>query len=253
MNRRGLSVADRRWLSTARRSALVQSTHARRRTAILAGPPYQAYDPVVSCPCSVSIRRLVLVLVVAASAVAALPARGQDPHRQHDHAAGLPPVTLPAGSIVTEADVRFMQGMIAHHAQAVVMSRMAEAREASPRVLKLARKIDFAQAGEIALMQDWLRAYDQFVPDTASWRGMTMPGMLTTAQLALMEASRGSLFDRLFLELMIGHHQGALLMVSDLLKSPRAAQEVDINVFANDVETTQTAEIGLMRQMLLDR
>jgi len=201
----------------------------------------------------VSIRRLVLVLVVAASAVTALPARGQDPHRQHDHAAGLPPVTLPAGSIVTEADVRFMQGMIAHHAQAVVMSRMAEAGEASPRVLKLARKIDFAQAGEIALMQDWLRAYDQFVPDTSSWRGMTMPGMLTTAQLALMEASRGSLFDRLFLELMIGHHQGALLMVSDLLKSPRAAQEVDINVFANDVETTQTAEIGLMRQMLLDR
>ncbi len=165
----------------------------------------------------------------------------------------MPPVTLPAGSIVTEADVRFMQGMIAHHAQAVVMSRMAVSRAASPRVLKLARKIDLAQAGEIALMQGWLRAYDQFVPDTSSWRGMTMPGMLTTAQLARMEDAHGGDFDRLFLELMIGHHQGALLMVSDLLKSPRAAQEVDINVFANDVETTQTAEIGLMRQMLLDR
>ena len=68
-----------------------------------------------------------------------------------------------------------------------------------------------------------------------------------------MDASRGGDFDRLFLQLMIKHHQGALLMVTDLLKSPRAAQEVDINVFANDVETTQTAEIGLMRQMLLDR
>ena len=165
----------------------------------------------------------------------------------------MPPVTLPAGSIVTEADVRFMQGMIAHHAQAVVMSRMAVARAASPRVLTLARKIDLAQAGEIALMQGWLRAYAQFVPDTSSWRGMTMPGMLTTAQLARLDGSRGGDFDRLFLELMIAHHQGALLMVSDLLKSPRAAQEVDINVFANDVETTQTAEIGLMRQMLLDR
>ncbi len=167
--------------------------------------------------------------------------------------AGMPPVTLPAGSLVTEADVRFMQGMIAHHAQAVVMSRMAGARGASARVLKLAQKIDLAQAGEIALMQDWLRAYRQFTPDTSSWRGMMMAGMLTTAELAQMEASRGGDFDGLFLTLMIRHHQGALSMVADLLKSPRAAQEVDINVFANDVETTQTAEIGLMRQMLLDR
>lgn len=165
----------------------------------------------------------------------------------------MPPVTLPAGSIVTEADVRFMQGMIAHHAQAVVMSRLAGTRGASPRVLKLAQKIDLAQAGEIALMQDWLRAYQQFVPDTSSWRGMTMAGMLTAQELAQLDASRDGDFDQMFLQLMIRHHQGALSMVGDLLRSPRAGQEVDINVFANDVETTQTAEIGLMRQMLLDR
>ncbi len=195
------------------------------------------------------IRRIVLVL--AAAVLSAITAGAQTGH--HDHGAGLPPVTLPAGSLVTEADVRFMQGMIAHHAQAVVMSRMAATNGASPRVLKLAQKIDLAQAGEIALMQDWLRAWKQFTPDTSSWRGMTMPGMLTTEQLAQMEASRGDDFDRLFLTLMIRHHEGALSMVADLLKSPRAAQEVDINVFANDVETTQTAEIGLMRQMLLDR
>lgn len=165
----------------------------------------------------------------------------------------MPPVTIPAGSMITEADVRFMQGMIAHHAQAVVMSRMAAKNGASPRVLKLAQKIDLAQAGEIALMQDWLRAYQQFVPDTSAWRGMTMPGMLTTAQMAELATARAADFDRQFLTLMIKHHEGALSMVADLLKSPRAAQEVDINVFANDVETTQTAEIGLMRQMLLDR
>lgn len=161
-------------------------------------------------------------------------------------------MTLPAGSIVTEADVRFMQGMIAHHAQAVVMSRMAAERGASPRVLKLARKIDLAQAGEIALMQDWLRGHGQFAPDTSSWRGMTMPGMLTPQDLAQMDAARGRDFDRLFLRLMIRHHEGAIAMVADLLGTPRAAQEVDVNVFANDVETTQTAEIGLMRQMLLE-
>ena len=195
-----------------------------------------------------------LFLLTAASIAITVSASAQTGHEQHhDNAAGMPPVTLPAGSLVTEADVRFMQGMIAHHAQAVVMSRMAAKNGASPRVLKLAQKIDLAQAGEIVLMQDWLRAYGQFVPDTSSWRGMTMPGMLTAGQLAPMDASRGGVFDRLFLTLMIRHHEGALRMVADLLKSPRAAQEVDINVFVNDVETTQTAEIGLMRQMLLDR
>ncbi len=198
------------------------------------------------------IRRL--VLLAATSAAVSFSAHGQTGHEQHrDHTAGMPPVTLPAGSLVTEADVRFMQGMIAHHAQAVVMSRMASKNGASARVLKLAQKIDLAQAGEIALMQDWLRAYQQFTPDTSSWRGMTMPGMLSAEQLTQLEASRAGDFDRMFLTLMIKHHEGALSMVSDLLKTPRAAQEVDINVFANDVETTQTAEIGLMRQMLLDR
>ena len=195
-----------------------------------------------------------VVLVAAASAAVSVSAHAQAGHEQHhDHAAGMPAVALPAGSLVTEADVRFMQGMIAHHAQAVVMSRMAANNGASPRVLKLAQKIDLAQAGEIVLMQDWLRAYKQFTPDTSSWRGMTMPGMLTAVQIAQMESARGGDFDRLFLTLMIRHHEGALSMVADLMKTPRAAQEVDINVFANDVETTQTAEIGLMRQMLLDR
>ena len=152
--------------------------------------------------------------------------------------------------MVTKADVSFMQGMIAHHAQAIHMSRMAANRGASPRLLRFARKIDQSQAGEIALMQDWLRANRQFAPDTSSWRGMTMPGMLTTEELAALDAARGAAFDRQFLTLMIRHHEGALRMVADLLATPRAAQDVDVSVLANDVETTQTAEIGLMRQML---
>jgi uncharacterized protein (DUF305 family) len=99
-------------------------------------------------------------------------------------------------------------------------------------------------------MQDWLRANGQFAPDTSSWRTMTMHGMLTAAELSRLEAARGAEFDRLFLEYMIRHHEGALKMVADLLATPRAAQDVDVSVLANDVETTQTAEIGLMRQML---
>lgn len=163
----------------------------------------------------------------------------------------MPSITIPAGVIYTEADVSFMQGMIAHHAQAVHMSRLATARGASPRLLRLAQKIDLSQAGEIALMQDWLRANGQFVPDTSSWRTMTMEGMLTTAELATLEAARGGEFDRLYLELMIRHHEGALKMVADLLATPRAAQDVDVSVLANDIETTQMAEIATMRQMLM--
>jgi uncharacterized protein (DUF305 family) len=163
---------------------------------------------------------------------------------------GSAPIAIPAGALFTEADVRFMQGMIAHHGQAIHMSRMAATRGASPRLLRLAQKIDQSQAGEIVLMQEWLRANGQAAPDTSAWRGMSMPGMLTAAELAQLDAARGPEFDRRFLTLMIRHHQGALRMVADLYASPRSAQEVDVSVLANDVETVQTAEIALMRQML---
>jgi uncharacterized protein (DUF305 family) len=145
-----------------------------------------------------------------------------------------------------------MQGMIAHHAQAIHMSRMAAARGASPRLVRFAQKIDMSQAGEIAQMQDWLRANGQFAPDTSAWRTMTMHGMLSAEEIARLEAARGPAFDRLFLAYMIRHHEGALQMVKDLLATPRAAHDVDVSVLANDVETTQTAEIGLMRRMLAE-
>lgn len=181
----------------------------------------------------------------------AQPLSAADEHAAHDMG-GAPAITLPAGSLITEADVRFMQMMIAHHAQAVHMTRMAEGAGASPRVLRLAQKIDLSQAGEIALMQDWLRGNGQVAPDTSSWRTMTMPGMLSAAQLEALGAARGTEFDRQFLSLMIKHHEGALQMVAELLATPRAAQDVDVNVLANEVEATQTAEIGLMWQMLAE-
>lgn len=189
------------------------------------------------------------------------PAAAADEHAGHDMASDehaghvmhdLPPVSLPQGSLVTEADVRFMQMMIGHHAQAVYMTRMAEAAGASDRVLKLAHKIDLSQAGEIALMQGWLVDYGQHAPDTESWRRMSMPGMLTAAQLEQLGAARGRDFDRLFLQLMIKHHEGAIQMVTELLRSPGAGQEVDINVLANEIEAAQLAEIELMWQMLAE-
>jgi uncharacterized protein (DUF305 family) len=164
--------------------------------------------------------------------------------------AGMGHIVIPNGAVYTVADVEFMQGMIAHHAQAIFMSRMAESHRADARVLKLAIKIDQSQVAEIRIMQDWLRNNGQHAPDTSSWRAVTMPGMLTADQLRQLDAATGAAFDSAFLTLMIRHHEGALQMVKDLLATPRAGQEVDVNVFANDVVTVQTAEIGIMRRLL---
>ena len=161
-----------------------------------------------------------------------------------------PEIVIPKGARYTKADVEFMQGMIAHHAQAIVMSRMAEANGASPQVLKLSRKIDQSQVPEIQIMQEWLRRYSQFAPDTSSWQHMQMTGMLTAAQLKELESAKGVDFDRAFLKYMIMHHEGALKMVDDLFASPLAGQEVDVSVFANDVVTAQTGEIGIMRRLI---
>lgn len=160
------------------------------------------------------------------------------------------PVTIPKGSLYTVADVHFMQGMIAHHAQAIFMARMAESHKANGHLVKFAMKIDQSQRAEIKLMQDWLIAKNQTAPDTASYHHVMMPGMLTDAQIKQLEAAKGPEFDKQFLNLMIQHHEGALKMVSDLLATPQAAQDVDVSVFANDVNNVQTAEIALMHQML---
>jgi uncharacterized protein (DUF305 family)/predicted aspartyl protease len=191
-----------------------------------------------------TLRNAFLVVLLG---VAAAPAHAQ----QHTHA-GMGPIVIPKGALYTEADVRFMQGMIAHHAQAIYMSRLAAAHQAGPRLLRFARKIDQSQIAEIVLMQEWLRANQQVAPDTSSWRTMPMPGMLTAEQLATLEAAHGAEFDVRFLTLMIQHHQGALQMVADLHASPRAAQDVDVSVLASDIQVVQTAEIGVMRQMLSD-
>jgi uncharacterized protein (DUF305 family) len=167
-----------------------------------------------------------------------------------DHKHMGPEIVIPKGAPYTKADVEFMQGMIAHHAQAVVMSRMAKSRGANPTVLRLSNKIDQSQVPEIRIMQEWLRRNNQFAPDTSSWRHMTMAGMLTPAQMKALQDAKGVDFDRAYLEYMIQHHVGALKMVEDLFASPLAGQEVDVNVFANDVVVAQTAEIGIMQKML---
>jgi uncharacterized protein (DUF305 family) len=130
------------------------------------------------------------------------------------------------------------------------MSRLADTRSADPRLVRFAQKIDYSQATEIALMEGWLADRDQVVPDSTAYRTITMPGMLTADELRALGEATGSAFDRQFLVLMIRHHEGALSMVADLFATPRAGQDVDVNVFANEVHAVQTAEIDVMRQML---
>jgi uncharacterized protein (DUF305 family) len=189
------------------------------------------------------------LLTAASTALAQTPPAMDHSHMSHMDM-GLPPVSIPRGALFTEADVRFMQGMIAHHTQAIYMSRLASGHEASPHLTKFANKIDQSQQAEIKLMQEWLRANGQYTPDTSAWRHMSMPGMLSEDQLAQLNAAKGTEFDKKFLTFMIQHHEGALKMVDDLFATAGAAQDIDVSVFANDVQTVQTAEIGTMRQML---
>ena len=169
----------------------------------------------------------------------------------------------------TRADVHFMQGMIGHHAQAVVMAGWAPSHGASASVQTLAARIDVSQRDEIAFMQRWLRDRHETVPEPASLRdsaahdmsmpgmdmpGMAMPalmpGMLTPAQMAQLDSARGTDFDRLFLTFMIQHHQGALTMVHQLFASPGAGQELYVFKFASDVNADQQTEIDRMSRML---
>jgi uncharacterized protein (DUF305 family) len=159
----------------------------------------------------------------------------------------------------TAADVQFMQGMIGHHAQAVVMAGWAPSHGARSDVQVLAARIVVSQRDEIVSMRRWLGDHHQMVPDTtghmtmdmgAGGHDMLMPGMLTPQEMAQLDAARGPEFDKLFLVFMIHHHQGALSMVHQLFESQGAGQDEQVFKFASDVGADQTAEIDRMATIL---
>jgi len=160
----------------------------------------------------------------------------------------------------TKPDIDFMRGMIAHHAQALVMAGWAPSHGASASVQTLCRRIINAQKDEITIMQTWLRDRGQPVPEAkpapmkmmmnGMEHEMLMPGMLTDEQLNQLDAARGPEFDKLFLRFMIQHHQGAVSMVDDLLSHDGAAQDELVFKLTNDIHIDQTTEIARMRRML---
>lgn len=156
----------------------------------------------------------------------------------------------------TPADTRFMQQMIGHHAQALEMTKLVPSRTRRADMRLLADRIDVSQRDEIGLMRQWLQQRREEVPSpdahhhAAMGHAPLMPGMLTAAELAQLANATGTDFDRLFLENMIRHHEGALTMVKDLFGTQGAAQETETYRFATDVEADQRAEIARMRALL---
>jgi uncharacterized protein (DUF305 family) len=153
----------------------------------------------------------------------------------------------------TDADITFMQGMIHHHAQALDMTTLLATRTNSEDMKKLARRIELSQQDEIEMMREWLAARGADVPGDHAHHAPgapMMPGMLTAEEMNRLAAAKGVEFDRLFLEYMIKHHAGALVMVADLFSAPGAGQEAEIFAFASDVDADQLIEIRRMESML---
>lgn len=160
----------------------------------------------------------------------------------------------------TEADVRFVNDMIHHHAQALEMAALVPDRTAMPSMRTLAARITNAQRDEITLMQRWLRERGQEVPEVHVADGqvmvhgpghaMDMPGMLTPEQMRQLAAAEGKEFDRLFLTFMIQHHSGAVTMVHELFATDGAAQDEAVFKLASDVQVDQATEINRMERML---
>ena len=153
----------------------------------------------------------------------------------------------------TGADIKFMQGMIGHHAQAVEMVALVPSRTASDGVRKLAQRIDVSQQDEMKMMREWLLARSQQIPDPRMHHMMgatLMPGMLTPEQMTALAAAKGTGFDRLFLEGMIKHHAGAIAMVRELFATAGAGQTPEIFSYASDVDADQRMEIDRMGSIL---
>ena len=162
---------------------------------------------------------------------------------------------------LSAADVSFMQGMIMHHNQAVVMTAMIDSRTKNEQVRALGSRIKLSQTDEMNFMKRWLEArgqslhmqkngMDMDMPGMEMGPMPMMPGMLTPEQMNALAKAKGTDFSRLFLNGMIQHHTGALTMVNELFGSAGAGQDADLFNFATDVDNTQRAEIRIMQNLL---
>ena len=216
-------------------------------------------------------RRLQSVMLVAAGilvGVFSLPVCAQQaapatPVVIQPGAPGQPTKTLPSSTRATlpprsPEDVKFMQGMIMHHAQAVEMTALIESHTENKDLRLLGARISHSQSEEIKFMQRWLEArgeqtslpMDNMPGMDMSSHQMLMPGMLTSKQMDDLRKAKGAQFDQLFLTGMIQHHSGALIMVRDLFDTAGTGQDAELFSFTTDVDSGQRAEIRIMQNLL---
>ena len=205
-------------------------------------------------------------IVIAAVAAAALVAGGCSSDDDSDGTSGMDMGSdssestttsaetseIPSDAEFIQADVDFAQGMIPHHAQAIEMADMAIAQSDSAEVTDLAERIRAAQDPEIEQLTTWLEDWGQDVPDREmsmdhDMGDMSMDGMMTQDQMGEMAAATGAEFDRMFLEMMIVHHEGAVSMAEDEVANGKYEPAIEM---AQSIIDGQSAEIDEMNQLL---
>lgn len=203
---------------------------------------------------------LFVVVCTSLSVWAQQPESQTEPVIVQPGAPGQPSRVLPASTRgilppVSKKDIEFMQGMIMHHEQAVVMTGLIESRTENRDIRLIGERISKSQTDEINFMTRWLEMRGEPIESPehvthGSRNKMLMPGMLTPIQIGALMRARGADFDRLFLEGMIQHHRGALVMVKELFDAPGAGQDANLFNFATDVDSGQRAEIKAMETLL---
>jgi uncharacterized protein (DUF305 family) len=151
-----------------------------------------------------------------------------------------------AGADFNDADVTFAQGMIPHHIQAVEMAKLAGDRAESQKVKDLAADIEAAQDPEIEQMTAWLEEWDQPM-EMDGMDSMEMGGMMSDDQMSALEDATGTEFDTMFLEMMIEHHEGAIVMAQDQVDNGKNAEAIAL---AEAIIEAQQAEIETMQELL---
>lgn len=189
-----------------------------------------------------------------------------------------PGAAMPSTMAHTAADVAFMKAMVAHHEQALMMTALTRTNTSNADLALMAERMDVSQRDEIATMQRWLDQQAAAKPGPTTGPGghgthggsspstpspaagasaaapspHTMPGMLTEAELASLKAESGAAFDRLFLQYMIRHHEGAISMVEELLTGGEGGQASDVFLLAQHMSSDQALEVARMKSMLAD-
>ena len=198
--------------------------------------------------------RTIMTLVAAAAALTVSGALGGCGTTATPPSSSSPSSSSAVAQTHNQADITFAQGMIPHHTQAIAMSMMAAQQAGSPQVKDLAARIQAEQQPEIDQLSGFLRSWNAPVPPMAGMgqgdmgsMGGAMPGMMTNGEMQQLGQASGAAFDRMFLQMMISHHQGAVMMAKTELND---GQNPDARQLAQRIIDAQQHEITEMRTLL---